>query len=178
MKFRKLSAAELVHLGELPAFDHRTEDDLVADLALAIPEHFADLTITEANVSLVVGSGSTTVGPAGAALTIGQPVYWDGAAWQLADADAAGKDVATGITMSRAAAIGQLVVVAWNQGPQVTIGFGAILTAGETYIVSATPGKIAPITDAATGWKVCILGIAISTANLKCCFFAGGTAHA
>lgn len=39
-----------------------------------------------------------------------------------------------------------------------TIGIGAVLALGETYIVSDTPGAIKPIGDAGTGEWVTILG--------------------
>jgi hypothetical protein len=157
--------------------DLPTDDDEVIDAIRSVPEHFADLTITAANVLLV--SGNKTGGTAGAALTIGLPVYLDtNNLWQIADSNAAGKDAATGITLSQAAAANQPVTVLADSSGSAVLGFGAILTAGETYIVSATAGGIAPITDAATGWKVCILGIALTTSNLKLIFFAGDTAHA
>ncbi len=137
---------------------------------------WVDLVIVEANVSL--SSGNKSTGVSATALTIGVPVYYDTtaspAAWTKCDSDAAGKDAATGITLSNAAAAGQPITVQTDG----VINLGAILTAGQTYIVSDTAGGIKAITLAGTGEKVCILGIATTTSLLKLGFLAGGTAHA
>ena len=121
----------------------------------------ADLTITAANV--VKGTGaSISSGTAGGSITAGQSLYIDtanGNVLKPADTDAAALSAtAAGIAL-HASSTGQPIAYL-TQG---AITIGATLTAGQIYVVSATAGGIAPITDATTGWYVCILGYASST---------------
>ena len=50
-----------------------------------------------------------------------------------------------------------------KRGP---LTLNAVLTAGTTYVLSSTPGGIAPQADAASGDEVVILGVALSTTSL------------
>lgn len=131
----------------------------------------ADLTITAANIIPVAGYLFKDALSA-AALTQGQSVYLDSNnKWALADADASATATGTvGITLSEATAANQPVraIVSGD------LGFGAILTDGQIYVVSTTAGGIAPYSDLGAGDFVTILGVASSTSNLKVHIFASG----
>lgn len=116
----------------------------------------ADLIITAANVAFTSGSAPTAV-QVGEAVTAGQALYpaSDGK-YYLGDADDSTKDAVTKIALSAAAA-DQYTAVA---GDGDTLDLGATLTVGETYVLSDTPGGIAPIGDLATGDYVTSLGVA------------------
>lgn len=131
-----------------------------------------DITVTAANVATVSDAGFGS-GTAGETITAGQTVYLDTAdnKYKLADVNASGKDVVAGIALHGAA----------NSQPikfQISgvINLGATLVVGTIYVASATAGGIAPAADGASGWKTCILGVAITTANLKMSINAGGVA--
>lgn len=133
----------------------------------------ADLTITVANV--VPGTGATQQsGTAGEAITIGQCVYLKAADGKIYKAQAdgtAGEAAAVGIATTTAAAAGQPI----SYQTSGTLAFGAILTKGEIYLVSATAGGIAPEADiVTTGHYVSILGVASSTSNLSVKLNASG----
>jgi hypothetical protein len=55
---------------------------------------------------------------------------------------------------------------------------GAILSIGETYIVGAAAGGIAPEADAVAGNFVTILGVATTSNLLKMGILQSGVAHA
>lgn len=124
----------------------------------------ADLTITAANVKAGSNASVDRTGLAGAAVTAGQPVYWDGSRWQLADDNSvtAAARVAGGIALNGASTDQPLAVL---MGGDITIG--ATLTAGSVYYLSATAGGICPAADLATGQYPCIIGIAKSTTVLN-----------
>lgn len=126
----------------------------------------ADISVTAASVL----AGATAVvehgAKAGATLTAGQVVYKaasDGKL-KLADNDNATSEIrsAYGITLN-GAADGQPVSVL-KKGP---LTLNAVLTAGTTYVLSATAGGIAPQADVASGDDVIILGVAKSTTVLE-----------
>lgn len=123
-----------------------------------------DLTITAANIVPVDGYGSYD-GVAGATITAGQVVYVDTAdSNKIKLCDANGSAIASklkGISV-HAALSGQPVKVQTNGN----LGFGAILTVGQIYCVSATAGGICPYADLTTGDKVNIIGVASTTSNL------------
>lgn len=123
----------------------------------------ADLSITAADMIPASGA-SLGNGTAGATITQGQAVYLDASTGTIKLADAnlsAAAAAAVGISVSSAVA-GQPVV--YQRGGD--LGFGAILTAGKIYVLSATAGGIAPAADLASGWKTTILGVATTTSNL------------
>lgn len=134
----------------------------------------ADLVQTAANV--VSGAGAGTIKrTAGAAITAGMACFVSAVDGDIEpaqkDVDAASAE-AIGIALCDAAA-GQPVVL------QTTglINVGAALTVGETYIVGAAAGAIAPVADAVATNFSTVLGVAISTSLLKLGINASGVAH-
>lgn len=136
----------------------------------------SDLSITAANVV----SGTTPTpqfenGTAGATITAGQVVYKDATTntYKLADNDGASAALASvaGIALHGASS-GQPLKVQTAGG----INVGATLTVGEIYVLSATPGGIAPKADLATGKRVTVLGVATTTSNLMLKSIVSGVA--
>ncbi len=130
----------------------------------------ADLTITAANVIAADGYGYRDM-VAGEAVTRGAPVYEkaaDGKAWLASCESTSAIAAAIGICLNDAAASQPVRVMTSG-----TLAFGAILTAGTTYCVSAS-GKICPQVDLATSDFVTRLGIATSTGNLVLSVYATG----
>lgn len=125
----------------------------------------ADSVITAADV---LASVSGLQGTAGATITQGQVLYKDSSdsnKLKLADADSltAAAKVVEGIALN-AASVGQplsYVKTDANFDP----GFTA--TEGEIYVLSGTAGAIAPEADLASGDAVVILGVGLSTGNIK-----------
>lgn len=132
----------------------------------------ANLTITAANIVPATGYGFVDI-VAGEALTRGQPCYelsTDGKAY-VADANAVAKITVRGIALSDAAA---------NQPTRLltsgNLGFGAILTVGTAYYLSATVGLICLFTDLVATDYVSFLGIATTTGNLRVQILNSGVA--
>lgn len=133
-----------------------------------------DLIPVAANVQQAAGAGIAR-GIFGATITAGQSVYLDSSnELQLAEKDG---------TSLVAAAVG----IALNGGApgqpasyivSGDVDLGVTLVVGETYVVGAAPGGIAPIADVIAGNFATILGIASLANNLKVSVFQGGTAHA
>lgn len=124
----------------------------------------ADLSITAANVG-VRGRAAIEIVQVGEAVTQGQPAYFKDSdqKYYRTDANASAEAAeAVGVFLSAASTDGFALLA--KSGP---INLGATLTAGETYVVSATAGGIAPIADATTGWYVTILGVASSSSQLE-----------
>lgn len=124
----------------------------------------ADLSPTAANV-IAASDAVTEAGTLGATGVPADVVYKDSAdgLLKLADND--------GVTASKTP-IGLLLNGGANGQParilkSGNINLGAILTAGATYYLSNTAGKICPLADVGTGETVTIIGIAISTSVLK-----------
>lgn len=134
----------------------------------------ADLIVTAANVAAGAGAGKIQR-TAGATITAGMACFVSAVDGDIEpaqkDVDAASAE-AIGIALCDAAA-GQPVVL------QTTglINVGAALTIGETYIVGAAAGGIAPVGDAIATNFATILGIAVSTSLLKLGINASGVAH-
>lgn len=124
----------------------------------------ADLVITTGNVQ--PGTGALTVsGTAGATLTAGQSVYLDSTDNTYKPADAnntAATANCKGITLNGAVS-GQPVTIQYSGNME----FGAIITEGEIYVVSGTAGGIAPEADIVSGWRVTIIGVGVSTTEIK-----------
>lgn len=137
----------------------------------------ANLTQTAANVGLTDSTDtplSIRYVEAGEAITQGMPVYQDAATNEYFQSDAnasATAAAATAIALT-AGADGEKIVIA-EQGD---IDIGATLTVGETYVVSATKGAIAPIADLTTGDYPTILGVASAADTLKFKPYSGGVA--
>lgn len=125
----------------------------------------ADLTITAADV--VAGSGARTrTGTAGASIVAGEVVYLDSATntYKLADCDSATAGVRSPDGFALHGSLSGQPLTVLESGP---ITLGAVLTAGVAYYLSATPGKVAPVADLATGDYPVILGIATTTSSLN-----------
>ena len=133
-----------------------------------------DLVQTPANVAAQAGSGQQKK-TAGGNVVAGQPVYISSNSLVLpaeCDVDAASAE-SIGIALADAAN-GQPVIVQVS-GP---INVGATLVVGETYVVSANAGGIAPIADLVVGNFPTILGVAISTSVMRLGILPSGVARA
>ena len=116
----------------------------------------ADLSITAANVGVNETAAQIQIVQAGEAVTQGQPAYQTAAKYYQADAnDTEAKAEALGVFLTPAAIDGYAAIVTRGK-----VNLGATLAVGETYVVSATKGGIAPIADLTTGDYVTILGVA------------------
>ena len=130
----------------------------------------ADLSITAGNIIAVAGYGFQDM-TAGEAVARGKPVYTkaaDGLAYVASCESTSAVAAVTGICLNDAGA---------NQPVRVmtsgNLGFGAILTVGMLYVLSAA-GAIAPHSDLATSDFVSILGVATTTGNLRLCIINSG----
>lgn len=133
-----------------------------------------DLTVVAANVKPGT-SAVTQRGIAGEAITAGDSVFIaaDGGV-ELCEKD---------VTVLEAACVGVALNDAAVDQPvefAVTgiVDMGAILAVGETYIVGAGPGGIAPETDGAVGNFMTVIGVGVTTNNLKLGILQSGIAHA
>lgn len=130
----------------------------------------ANIAVTEAQVVPSDVAGDIQRGIAGIAIAVGDSCYKDTAAntWKLADATALatlGEGDNCGIAVCAAEAALQHVSV--QTRGTITLGAGAAPALGETYVVSATAGKIAPEVDLAGTQFNCFLGIGSGTNQLK-----------
>jgi|694.fasta_scaffold00460_68 hypothetical protein len=122
----------------------------------------ANLSQTAANVKLK-NQGPFGSGVAGATITQGQPLYESGGQLLLCDNnDGIDKAVVVGISLTPATSGGTVIYAL----PGSRIDLGATLTVGETYILSATAGAIAPIADLAPSNYLTILGAATDSSTL------------
>lgn len=134
----------------------------------------ADLTVVASNVK----PGTDTVtkrGIAGEAISAGQSVFKaaDGGI-ELCENDQAALDAACiGLSLNDAA-VDQPI----EYGVTGDVDMGAILAIGQTYIVGAAPGGIAPEGDAVAGEFVTVIGVATTTNLLKLGLLQSGVAHA
>lgn len=125
----------------------------------------ANLTITAANLVADYQAVIKT-GTAGEALSAGDAIYADSS-----DSDEL-KMCQFDNTAAEAAAVG-IVLADVIDGATVTyivsgeLAFGSILTAAVVYGLSATFGKIAPVTDLASTEYMTVLGVAKSTSTLQ-----------
>jgi hypothetical protein len=124
----------------------------------------SDLVQNSANI-VPSGNAPTTIGNSGAAITAGQPVYYNGTNWLPAKANgnamqAGGTQV--GIAQDSAPGTGQNVIIQTSGAMNV----GATLTNGVIYCISNTTGAICPVTDLGAGNFITILGMATSTTIL------------
>jgi len=134
----------------------------------------ADLIITAANV-LEGTQARKQTGTAGATITQGDSVYVDTAGQlqaALKGVDSASA-AAVGIALNSAEA-GQPVT--YQSGGEIDVG--ATLAIGETYVVGAAAGGIAPIADVIATEFSTILGIATAAGVLKMGVLQSGVAHA
>jgi len=135
----------------------------------------ADLTITAAQVQPGAGS-SHTPGTLGETLVAGDLVYLkaaDSRLWKT-DADAAASAAAVGIMLCGGAA-GQ--IGAYQSAGTLTIGAGASVAQGQTYVVSGNAGKIAVESDLTTDDYVTILGVGNDADGIELDINVTGIAH-
>lgn len=137
----------------------------------------ADITVTAANVLFVSGT-KNKIYDAGETITAGMVVYLKASdnEWYKAQKDGTAAESGSGVSLGIAlngASDGQPLAVC-TAG---VVNMGATLTVGETYIVSATAGGVAPIADVSTHYLT-ILGYAGTTANLTLDLNATGITHA
>ena len=118
----------------------------------------ANLTINVAQVNWT-GGVRWDVETAGASITRGQALARVSNRLVLADANVAANSVIAGIALTDGYD-GGLVVYA---PPGAVIDWGATLGAGSAYILSDTPGAIADVADAASGWYVTGLAVGVGT---------------
>lgn len=135
----------------------------------------ANLSQTAANVVAQAGARINKSYKYGGTVTAGMPIYIDAA-------DGKAKAADNNVT----AALANAPFLALNSGSDNQpadlledgdVNIGATLTVGETYIVSATAGAIAPVADVSTGF-VTVLGVAISASLLRFKPIVSGIAHA
>jgi hypothetical protein len=134
-----------------------------------------DIVVTAANV-IAASSATVREGRAGGTITAGQPVYADAA--DNGDLKAADNNVS--------AALAQVVGIALHGASdgqplkyivEGDLTAGATLTVGETYVLSATAGGIAPVADISTNF-VTVLGVARTAAIMQVKINATGVQHA
>lgn len=142
----------------------------------------ADLSITSSQVVATSDATKITEGKSGAAITIGQSVYYDTSttSWKLAQADGTAAEAeCKGIAVSEATAANQRVSV--QQGGTITLGAAASMTAGAAYYLSETAGGIAPEADITASSYLTFMGIANGSDQLVMPSggpVASGVAHA
>lgn len=125
----------------------------------------ADITIAQASVVPQPGAVIVRDGFIGASITAGNPMWFDEATQTFKNADAA-----TNAAQAMLAGLALSTMFAGQPASRLVQGdlaVGAVLTVGQTYVLSSNSGRIAPITDVATGMWVSIIGIAISTSILR-----------
>ena len=133
-----------------------------------------DLVQTPANVALAAGGGSRR-GIAGATIVAGNSLYLNSSG-QLVPAQhdvSAVEAACVGIALN-GGATGQPI----RYATAGNINVGATLTVGETYVVGAGDGAIAPVADVGTGQFPTILGVATAADTLKMGILQGGVARA
>jgi hypothetical protein len=122
----------------------------------------ADITVTAANV-LLLNSGRTDTGTAGATITAGQALYVDASdsnKLKLAQSDGtAAEAVAVGVSL-HAALAGQPIRYAVDGS---IINIGGTTAKNTAYVVSTTAGGVAPSTDLTSGHRIVWLGYATGT---------------
>lgn len=138
----------------------------------------ADVSITAASV-LKGANAKTRMVIAGATITAGQPVYEDSTASykaKLADTNAsAATSNVVGIALHGASDTQPLLIV--TEDDDFTPGFTLSLSgAGDdgVYVLSATAGGIAPVTDLAAGYYPVILMVAKSASKAVLKIVRGG----
>jgi len=126
----------------------------------------ADLVITAASVQKT-SSTKTKDGVAGAAIVAGQFITRDPVTRRmlLGDGDLVITDIKNSGIALNSAAIGQPVEFAWDGDVVV----GAVLAVARVFILSSTPGGVAPVADLASGDFTTIIGLARTTSILSLC---------
>lgn len=130
----------------------------------------ANLSQTPANVGIGANTTKTKVVQYGESVTQGMPLYQsstDSKWYQCDNNDGIAKARCAAIAITAGAADGYgLVALPANAAGISLVNLGATLVVGETYILSATKGAIAPVGDIASTNFVTILGVAKTAALL------------
>lgn len=123
----------------------------------------ADLVITAANVVWNSGVRPLAV-KGGATIARGKTLYQNTTTLKhlLADADTDAESEFTGIAITDGTDGSDMLIAP----PGANINVGATTTAGTIYVLSTTPGGIAPWADLGTGDYVVVLFIGTGTANV------------
>jgi len=135
-----------------------------------------DLVLVPAEVLPGAGAAYTN-GVAGAAVTAGQVCYLDAAtkSFKLADAsDTAATATVRGIALHGATA-GQPLTL--QSGGDITLGTGAAMTVGGLYVLSGTPGGIAPVAELIAAMHTTVLGVALTATSLRLQVLNSGVVH-
>lgn len=144
-------------------------------VALACAFSYAtDLTQTAANVAPDATTVQRSSGVPGEAFSAGMPLYIkaaDGLLYKCLNTTSA---AATCVGIAEATGVVGQRTFYQTAGK---MNLGATLVVGETYVVSATAGKIAPIGDLATNGYVTYLGIATSSSQILLGINATGVKH-
>lgn len=125
-----------------------------------------ELTITASQVLPGTTGATFEFAPAGAVITAGQVVYLDATTntYKLFDAnDTAANTRAPRVALNGGSA-GQPIKTQITG--TMTLGAAAAMTAGLVYVAGATPGSIAPNADVVTGWRVAIIGTALTASTI------------
>lgn len=134
-----------------------------------------DLTITDASV---LWTGKKDTGRAGGSVTPGMPLYrdtTDNNDLKPADASASASAEFAGYALNQAED-GQPVEFGYGEG-ELTIG-GTGVSVGQTYVISANAGGIAPESDLGSGEFFTYLGVGSTTSKIKSAPHSTGVAHA
>jgi len=131
----------------------------------------ADLVVTPANVKGGAGSNSL-LGNSGATINAGDLVAKNsGGDVVLCDANGASPiDTPVGVALNSCPGVGQPI----RYAPIAPALEGFTTTQGVVYVASANAGKIAAVTDLASGWTVSILGVGKAANKLDFYLFASG----
>jgi len=134
-----------------------------------------DITVTPANVRWVSGTAPRKA-VAGAQIDPGELVYKDLTTLEhlLADADTDAASEVDGLAISN----GEDGREMWIAPAGARCNFGATLTAGTVYALSATAGGIAPEADLATGDYIVVVCIGEGTALANLILAKGPVVHA
>ncbi|MBZ0294508.1 MAG: hypothetical protein K8L99_18230 [Anaerolineae bacterium] len=135
-----------------------------------------DISQTPANVNWVSGVRPRVV-KAGEAIDRGESVYLNTTTLEheLAQADADGTSEFAGVALTDGEDGSDMLIAP----PGAVIDWGATLTAGTIYVLSAaTAGALAPEADLGTGEYVVVLCIGAGTANAEIIGKKGAAVHA
>lgn len=138
----------------------------------------ADITQTPADVEIGSAVGSIVNLVAGAAIVAGDQVYRDAAdSNQVKPAITTSEATANvyGMAITSASEDGQVAVLQYRSG--LIIDPGGTVTLGEIYGVSANGGKFAPTSDWTTDDFMTVVGVGISSTQIRVTVNATGIQH-
>lgn len=144
---------------------------LAALAALVLPFsalRAADYSVTTSSVLPSSSAKRVTQYKAGTAIAAGDAVYLSASnTWLLADANGTTPSFQVAGIAENSAASGQIVSVV-TEDDNFTPGF--TVAANAIVILSATPGKLAPAADLATGHYLGIVGVGVGSNKIKLLF--------